>query len=439
MNRRASVILCWLLFLVTLKPPTSRGEAAGSPDPGQVERVAAKLSAEQWRDRRDAMAWLVKAGPSAELPLRRLIDQTRDLEARNRAELVLTRIGQVRRTEPAIVNLTLDHVSVAQGFERLADIEGGELPTDPPDLLAHCDGTIDATYHGLTYWQTVLDLCRRTGLRLRFEDRGLVLAHGGVAAAAPNDALACSGVFLVRARLVRWSHDPRDPGRSVRLELYPEPRAEAVRADWKVPLAEAIDPHGQSLRPLAESPMNMAGATKLAGGGYSWYVPLRPVATSDTRLARFRGQVEVILAEQVVTGQAPAFAGDRTLGGPMPIHLPCGAVSASVYRMTKQDGPSWNMEMRVDTDPAEVDWDAVTEAMGTGGLRAFDADGRELALRSFWRAGGGPSNAMNCKWGGPHDPTQPAPGDPFKLVWRIPGKTVRVTVPFDLKDVTLAG
>ncbi|HEY2586515.1 MAG TPA: hypothetical protein VGI81_12190 [Tepidisphaeraceae bacterium] len=410
--------------------------SARESDPVQVERFAAKLSAEQWRERRDAVAWLIHAGPSAELPLRRLVDQTRNPEARTRAERVLKRIDQIRRVEPASITLDLDHASVAAAFERLADIEGEELPTDPPDVLAHCDGTVTASYHGQTYWQAVLDLCRQTGLELRFEDRGVVLSRKGENSAGSTDALSCSGVFLVRARLTRWSHEPREPGRSVRIELYAEPRAELVEGLWRATLAEATDQHGQSLRPLAESGINMGGSERLANG-YAWSVPLRPVASADTRLARLRGQVDVVLAEQVVSGQAPDHAGDRTLAGPMPIHLPCGSVSASVLRVVKADA-SWNMEMQVDTDPAEIDWEAVMQALGSGGLRAFDADGRELVLQNFWRAGGGPSNMVRCKWGGPHDPTKPQPGDPFKLVWRIPGKTVRAAVPFELKDVMLA-
>lgn len=435
MRLRAVVILFSLLFVGMLAPTPARSDVATTTDPRQVERVAAKLSAEQWRERRDAVAWLIHAGPSAELPLRRLVDETRNPEARTRAERVLKRIDQIRRVEPASIRLDLEHASVAAAFERLADIEGEELPADPPDLLAHCDGTVTASYKGQTYWQAMLDLCRRTGLQLRFEDRGVVLSRKGDESTASTGALSCSGVFLVRARLTRWSHEPRDPGRSVRIELYAEPRAELVEGSWRVTLAEATDQHGQSLRPLAESGINMGGSGRLANG-YAWSVPLRPVASADTRLARLRGRVDVVLAEQIVTGQAPDHAGDRTLGGPMPIHLPCGSVSASVVRVVKADA-SWNMEMQVDTDPAEVDWEAVMQAMSSGGLRAFDADGRELALQNFWRAGGGPSNIVRCKWGAPRDSSKPQLGDPFKLVWRIPGKTVRVTVPFELKDVML--
>lgn len=435
MNRSAIFTLFQLLALEMCSAGIARGEATANADPGQVERAAARLSADQWRDRRDAVAWLIDAGPSAELQLRRLVDRTRNPETHARAERVLRRIEQVRRVEPAVVTLSLDHVDIPAAYERLAEIEGAELPTDPADLFAHLSGTVTADFNGQTYWQAMLDLCDRTGLELRCGD-GVVVLSRKRGNSTTADAISCSGAFLVRARLARWSREPGDPGRLVRIELYAEPRAELVRGEWRVNLTQATDQHGQSLRPLAESGINMGGTAKL-NNGYSWSVPLRPVASADTRLARLRGQVDVLLAEQVVTGQAPDHAGDRTLGGPMPIHLPCGAVSASVLRVVKDD-PSWSMEMQVDADPSEVDWEAVMQSLGCGGLRAFDADGRELALQNIWRAGGGPSNAVRCKWGAPADSKgQPRPGDPFKLVWRIPGKTVHVTVPFDLKDVRL--
>ena len=425
-----------LFATLTLPLPgtTAQCESLPSADPEKVAREVSKLSAEQWRDRRDAVEWLIDAGPSAELQLRRLIDRTTNPEARMRAQRALARIGRIRRIEPALITLVLDHVDAGIAFQRVADVEGAELKADLPDLLSDCHVKVTARFEGQTYWQVMLDLCRQTSLELRNVGGGIVVSHKASAEAA-GDAIGSSGAFLTCARLTRWSGDPQDLGRSVRIEVHAEPRAELLRADWHVALTEAIDQRGQSLRPLAESGMSMGGSVKLADG-YSWAVPLRPAASADARLRHLRGSVDVTLAEQMVSGQAPDHAGDHTLGGPMPIHLACGAVSASVLRVVR-DGTSWTMEMQVDADPAEVDWEAVMQSMGEGGVRAFDAGGRELALRSFSRAGGGPSNQVQFRWQGPLDPKLPLPGDPFKLTWRLPGKTVRATVPFDLEDVGL--
>ena len=78
-----------------------------------------------------------------------------------RAQQVLDRIGQIRRVEPANVRLNLDRVDVRSAFERIADIEGAELPTDPPDLLTNCPGAIapDTTGRpiGRRCWTLVAD------------------------------------------------------------------------------------------------------------------------------------------------------------------------------------------------------------------------------------------------------------------------------------------
>jgi hypothetical protein len=432
MNRLGSLFIAMLAATAFVEVTTGQSTHT---DPQRVAREVANLSDEKWTVRRDAVEWLIHSGAGTEMPLRRLVANTQNDEARMWAQRVLERIGPIRRIEPTMVSLSLDHVDVRTAFEWIADIEGAELPTDPPDLLAHCDGTLTAQYKGQTYWQAMLDLCRQANLELHSGPRGIVLAraeHGTVS----RDSIECSGAFLICGRLIRWSRDPGDMGRSVRIELHAEPRAQVLRGDWRVALAEATDQCGQSLRPLAQSGMDMGGAQTIFDG-CSWSVPLRPAATADTRLTRLRGSAEVLLAAQVISGQAPDHAGDRTLGGPMPIHLACGGVSASVLRVVRDDA-AWIMEMQVDVDAAEVEWDAVMQAMGEGGLRAFDPDDHEFKLASFSPAGGGPSNQVRCRWTRNSDAERPVPGDPFKLVWRLPGKTVRVPVPFNLSDVRLA-
>jgi hypothetical protein len=101
------------------------------------------------------------------------------------------------------------------------------------------------------------------------------------------------------------------------------------------------------------------------------------------------------------------------------------------------DDSAWVMEMQVDLDPAEVEWDAVMQSLGSGGLRAFDPDGHEFKLATFSPAGGGPSNQVRCRWARDPDSARPRLVDPYKLVWRVPGKTVRVPVAFELTDVKL--
>lgn len=422
------VFSLWLVALVA----SASGQRA-SADPQKIAREVANLSAEQWHERRDAMQWLVDAGPAAELPLRRLVEGTRNPEARMLAQRILDRIGQIRRVEPAMLNLNVDHVAVRTAFQQVADLEGAEAPTNPADLLSSTPGAVTARYAGQTYWETELDLCRRTGLQVRCGPAGAILTRQ--AADTGSDAIACSGMFLISARLARWSPDPADLGRGVRIELHAEPRAEVLQGEWRVKLAEATDERGRSLVPSAESGMDMGGAQKLADG-LAWFVPLRAVSSAESRVTRFRGNVSVLLAASIASGQTPDHAGDRTLAGPFPVNLSCGAVSASILRIVP-DGPSWTMEMQVDSDPSEVDWDAVMQAMGSGGLRAFDADGHELTLRSFWRGGGGPSNQVRCKWGKSPDAPLGEAGEPFKLVWRIPSKTVQLTVPFNLTNIRL--
>ena len=143
--------------------------------------------------------------------------------------------------------------------------------------------------------------------------------------AHPAMRSAAAARFSCAGGSSRWSQTPADLGRSVRIELHAEPRAELLRGDWHVTLNEAAD----RARPIASSAGRIGNQHGRRGEtcrriclvvsrfGLS--------ASPDTRLARLRGSVDVLLAAEVVSGQAPDHAGDRTLGGPMPIHLACGA------------------------------------------------------------------------------------------------------------------
>ena len=412
----------------------ARSPGPASADPRQIDAEIARLSSDGWKERSDATVFLINAGPAAEMRLRRLVEQTRSPEARLRAQRVLVRISAIRRTEPALITLDLNDVDATTAFGAVAEIEGASLPTQPPDLLATIGPRVRAHFQGLSYWQAVLDLCRQLHLDVQCSETGVELVRGDDGARLVPTPVP-SGLFLVSARLKSWSHDPRDPGRSVRLEVYPEPRATLLRGNLRVRLSDAKDQHGQSLLPLADSGINLGGAGR-QGPGYVWNVPLRPVASRDTTLASLRGSVSVVLAEQVQQIELPDRSGGKTLSGPMPVSLSAGAMSASIMSMVSVDG-AYRMDMQIGIDPAEMDWEALMISMQDGGIRAFDVDNRELALLNFSTEGGGPADNVRCKWGKPKGAGSPPVGAPFKLLWDVPSRTTEVVVPFELHDVRL--
>lgn len=409
--------------------PARRGECVEETTASQVDREVARLSSERWRDRRDAVDKLIQIGPPAELRLRRLVGQSPSPEVRLRAQAALRHIAGVRRTQATILTLSLTDASAKDAFDQVAELEGAELLTNPPDLLGGVSAHVSARFERRTYWQVILDLCRRLNLRARFEGDGVKLAKAGQ---EPQESVGSSGAFLFRGRLVSWSRDPGELGRSLRLDVCGEPRAEVLRVDWKVDLSEVTDSDGRSLLPLVESGINL-GAADSHGNGGSWTIPLRAVQKPDTFLKLVKGKVKLVLAEGEQTLELPGASGDRSLAGLGPVAISTGGMTASILRVLQTD-KDYEMDVQIAVDPNQVDFDALLSSI-QGRFRTFDADGKELALKNVWRDGGGPMNNIRCRWGSKEG--QATVGAPFKLLWRVPTKTLAITVPFELKDVRM--
>lgn len=423
---RFGSLLSLVLLLGTSLPRLAA--CAEEPTASQVDREVERLSSERWQDRRDAVENLIRIGPGAEIRLRHLLEQSPVPEVRIRAQAAIRQISGMRRTRAALVTLDLKQASPADAFERLAEIEGARLPTDPPDLLAALPAQVTARFDRRPYWEVVLDLCRRLNLSVRFGEGGMKLTRAG---RAKGDAIGCSGAFLFWGKLVPWSQEPAELGRSLRLEVSGEPRAEVLRVDWKVELSEAIDSDGVSLLPLAESGINL-GAADSHGNGGSWTIPLRRASRADAAVKVVRGKVRLVLAEARQTLELPGVSGDRSLAGPQPVTVSTGGMTASVVRVLQTDR-DYEMDVQIAVDPNQMDFEALLASMRDG-LRTFDADGNELALKNVWRDGGGPMNNVRCRWGGT---SGRIPGPPFKLLWQVPTTTLAITVPFELHDVQL--
>lgn len=425
---RAVARICpfaWVLLTVAC---VAHAEQFKEANPRAIERQIGRLTDADWRTRRQAVRDLAAIGPPVEMKLRELLEGVVDPEFRVRAEETLRRVSPMRRTEPALLTLEFDDVDAAAAFKQVASMEGAALPCDPPGLLSTVTERVTAKYVGRPYWEVVLDLCERTGLRLRCNEAGVTLVRPKKP--QPPRSFAVSGMFLVTpARVAGY----REVGSGVRISVYAEPRAHVLRGDVPFTLAEAVDTAGRSF--LSEGAMNAGGAAVV--NGYSWSAGLAPTAVPDAVIARCRGTARVVVAERFQTLEAPGFSSPKALTDPLPIHFSTGGVSASILRILNTGGGEYEMHVQLATDPAEVDWDALLFSIRAGGMRAFDVQGRELKLDAAQCDGGGPANNLRCHWSPRAAGSSRLAGQPFKLVWQVPSRTVKVAVPFVLRDVKL--
>ncbi len=419
--------LCIVAATVLTATSFAHASQFAEPDTATIERCMAQMTQENWRLRRNAVHQLIEIGPPVEALLRDQLAKNPSPEFRLRANDVLRRVDPMRRIEPALISLDFANADATTALDRLARIEGAPLPADPPTLLDQIAERITAHFDHRPYWEIVLEICRQADLRLRCNESGVVLVRPKKP--LPPRRFAVSGMFLVTPT---WMPGFKEIGPGMRISVYAEPRARILRGDSPFTLTEAVDTAGRSC--LSESSLNAGGMS--ITNGYSWSAGLASAVVPGSTLVRCRGTARVIAAETFQILDVPGVASSKSLADPMPIRLSAGGVSASIVRIIKA-GDEYQMDIQIYTDPAEVDWNALMFSVRSGGMKAFDVQGRELSLNAVLSDGAGPSNLLRCRWGIGAKRSKVSAGEPFSLKWQIPARTIRLAVPFELNDVIL--
>ena len=387
------------------EPISLRQSQFADPDPLSIDRAIDGLSASNWRERRQAVKQLVKIGPAAQRRLESLIESPVAPETRLRDEAALTQIIPQRRIEPALITREFVNANIADTFDRVAEIEGASLRCEPPDLIRNIKHPITVRYDHELYWNVMLDLCRRSGLRLRCDERGVTIIRAGPK--AKFDRFDVNGVLLITVPQSINGH-PDSP----HLAVIAEPRARLL--------------HGRGLQLKDGSTSPGENLTN----GFWW--PIQH--GSSTPATSVSGMVDVLLAESQPTLEAPGASSRRTLGGPVPLDLSAGGVSVSVMRVIHSQA-NYDIDLQLSIDPAEVNWDALLFSMRTGGLRIYDVDERELAFINLSCNGVGPVNNVRVVMSPQPSAQIPATQRPYKLVWDLPAKTVAKKFAFELTDL----
>ena len=392
-------------LLILLCAAGAPGRQFDDPDPSRLDHAIESLSSTNWRRRREAVQLLVKIGPPAQQRLQSLIESPVGPETRLRAQAALSQILPQRRIEPAIITRDFVDANVADAFDRVAEIEGAPLRVEPPNLIRNIKHTITTHYNHELYWNVILDLCRKSGLRLRCDERGITIIRAGPR--AKFDRFCASGVLLITV--------PQSPiGRSEppKLAVFAEPRAKLL--------------HGRGLN--LKSGSNSPGDN--LANGYWWPIKFVPDAVPRT----LAGSVDVLLAESQPTIEVPGASAQRGLTGPLPLDLNSGGMNMTIMRVVQTAG-FYNIDVQLSIDPAEVNWDALLFSMRTGGLRIYDIDERELSFVNLTCNGVGPVNNARLLVSTQANVHEAATHRPYKLVWDLPAKTVSQTLAFELRDI----
>lgn len=158
--------------------PQSSGDEPAAPV--RVARLITRLGSDSYAEREAAGAELVSLGPDARRQLE-AASVHKDPEVRLRAKELLRRLREDDLWQAAKVDFRGRQVAAADVLSALSRQSGNRLLIGD-EYGAFRDGSIDAEYAGLLFWEAVDDLCRRSGNRVRphYDTRhpGLVVVSG---------------------------------------------------------------------------------------------------------------------------------------------------------------------------------------------------------------------------------------------------------------------
>lgn len=288
---------------------TSPTLPSSATDASEVETLVAQLSGDDWNTRRRAQAKLVGFGDGVVPRLEQLLRGTHDAEARTRAEAALKQIEIDRATGPSHITLNLNGVTPAVAFEAIAAQARCSFGPQPPALFAVlATQTVSVNVKRESFWNTVLPLCRSSGVWLTVET-GLLAGFSPRVQLNESDPdttrspAFVSGAFLVLAESINRSHSvtltrPDDVERdfSVNLRIYAEPKLKVLGGEYNATVTSAVDENGRSMTPprLAETSVDQA-LSDAANWPWNASLSLTEPQTVGKRIAMLKGSVKFLV------------------------------------------------------------------------------------------------------------------------------------------------
>src|SRR4051794_38621509 len=143
-----------------------------------VDELISKLSADDWQVRQNAQDKLVLLGDKARPKLDQLLRESKDLEARARAEAAIGLIEENRLIGPSIITIHMHDVPPEKVVAELGRQAYTDLKTMPEHLWGQKDWpNVSIDIEQKPFWPALREVCEKIGLRPQNMggDRGLGL------------------------------------------------------------------------------------------------------------------------------------------------------------------------------------------------------------------------------------------------------------------------
>ena len=301
--------------------------------------------------------------------------------------------------------------------------------------------TLDADR--MPFWDALRQLCDRLGLAPNGWNDGLRLMPAGDGESQFDGPSCVDGAFLIVANEVHHNRSVRlaagggavpraeEDDFGVQLAAFAEPKLTVLSCSETVILDEAVDDHGNSLRPDdAAGPVEDVGVF-VTNRGTVWdlQAPLRyPAKNPGTKIARLRGSVMFTIQSAAETIEI-----DDPLHATAATTKVVNGVTIEVQPLRKDqdvrggvDGKGYELKLSLTggaTVPGLARPDAAQLTVQHG-LRLLDDKGRPLHTRSFGSSStDGRRTEYRLVYVASRDEDGELTGEPAKLVWEIPTGT----------------
>ncbi len=435
-----SVSCCFGRLSPAADPSTAPTESPSTRpavvDPAaKLDQILKDLSSDDWKVRQQAADSLLEVDASQLPRLRKLIDDTKDLDLRNTLLATIGRLEERGLISPSLVSLHVKDASAVTTLEALGKQLEFSLVTDSIDWLSSAKLTADIDHQ--PFWSAMKTLAPQWPVRINPvpNDTGrLRLLNVGNDYLNPNSTVA--GPFLICPVSLQSSGSvdllapaPAFKFRSFMLQLavLPEPKLRAARL--RVTVTDCIDEKGNKVKTtddnvrigIIEMPLSQASTVMLR---------LYPEGDMGKKIATLSG----VIRFRMPVRSRNIEMDDVFNGKEKPIDLGGRQVKVTVTPQEKD----FLVKLAIPTNVSIHDEQSLAAVRD---MVLLDAEGNPLFRR------GTTQSMVNRNWefntvfareGISFGPGSKSTGEAAKLVWNIPIESKDIEQPFELKNIQIA-
>lgn len=400
---------------------------ATAPSTPQIEALLLQLSNPDWRVRDRSVAGLIRIGVPAQPRLQEFIAATQNIEARDRALVVLEQLETLRRLGPSRITLHLKNATPQAAFQELSRQGHVLIRAWRPSLWTNRDyPPITLELQDSPFWEAMREVCVASELKPLFDN-----SDGESLVLQPdlNHDMKCphttSGAFTImlsslsHRRNIAAGADQKTGDGELLLSFFVDPRWRVMGYPGQTDFSAQL-PDGTSL--FAREPMAIQGFREHSP---MWLMrgTLEKVPVAAKRLTQVSGSFKVTLLEM---SELREINNVMEAGGTL---SRCGGHSLQLASIQKL-GEGYKVHCVVTrAGLSDQPWRGEMEGQA---IQLIDADGRPLQRSETQNQQAGDQVSYDLSFTPGRNQTKP----PAKLAWQIPLEQHELTVSFQLDDLT---